>query len=389
MAELLNGPGTDGVDPIEKMDFFLYGTLCYTPLLMLVLGRELPADSLVPDTLPGHKIHWAKDQIFPLVQAADGAMALGLRVSGLTSEDFARLSFYEGGFHFDIRPVTLSSGATVQMFFPREGNWLPGDAWDLRAWSEAYGALTLAAAEEVMSYYGERDAAEVAGMFTMIRNRAWSRLLSADDAVPNLRSALSVNDLDIIDKTRVYVDFFALDEVNLRFTRFDGTFSRPVKRAIFIGAEVVMVLPYDAKRDRVLIVEQFRAGPYLRGAYHPWMLEPVAGIIDAGETPMVSAMRETLEETGIVLQGLEPVAKYYPSPGATNEFYHSFIGLADLPDAAAGVSGLESEAEDIRSHIMGFDAFMELLDGGEVETGPLLLCGYWLARNRDRLRAGA
>ncbi len=54
-------------------------------------------------------------------------------------------------------------------------------------------------------------------------------------------------------------------------------------------------------RDRVLLLEQMRAGPMLRGDANPWMLEPVAGMIDAGETPIRPALRECAEEAGLSL----------------------------------------------------------------------------------------
>ena len=58
-------------------------------------------------------------------------------------------------------------------------------------------------------------------------------------------------------------------------------------------------------------------------------------------------------------------------------------------DGAAGVAGLPTEAEDIRSHLVSFDRLMAMVETGEVNNGPLILLAYWLARNRARLRADA
>ncbi|MBC7142749.1 MAG: tellurium resistance protein, partial [Rhodobacteraceae bacterium] len=66
-----------------------------------------------------------------------------------------------------------------------------------------------------------------------------------------------------------------------------------------------------------------------------------------------------------------------------------YVGIADLPDAAAGLGGLPSEAEDIRAHVLPFARLMELVATGEVNTGPLIVLAYWLDRNRARLRAEA
>ena len=88
----------------------------------------------------------------------------------------------------------------------------------------------------------------------------------------------------------------------------------------------------------------------------------------------------------IPLGALLPVAGYYTSPGAKTEFLYSFVALADLPDGAAGVFGLEEEAENIRGHLVDFEALMALVASGEVNNGPLVLTALWLQRERARLR---
>jgi len=60
--------------------------------------------------------------------------------------------------------------------------------------------------------------------------------------------------------------------------------------------------------------------------------------------------------------------------------------LCDLPDGVAGVFGADAEAEDIRGHVLGFQAFMALVASGEIAVGPLLLTALWLERERPRLR---
>jgi len=159
-----------------------------------------------------------------------------------------------------------------------------------------------------------------------------------------------------------------------------------VLRAAFVSGDAVTVLPYDPKRDRVLVIEQFRVGPFARGDGQPWLLEAITGRIDPGETPEEAGRREAMEEAGLVLQALLPVAQYYSSPGAKSEFLHSFVALCDLPDDAAGVFGVRGEAEDIRGHLIGLDALMALVASGEVNVGPLVLTALWLQHESPRLR---
>jgi nudix-type nucleoside diphosphatase (YffH/AdpP family) len=185
-----------------------------------------------------------------------------------------------------------------------------------------------------------------------------------------------------------YAAYFAIEEHQLSFRRFDGSMSAVLDRAVFVSGDAAIVLPYDPVRDRVMVIEQFRAGPHVRGDANPWLIEAIAGRIDGGETPEEAARREAVEEAGLELQAIHAGPSYYPSPAAKAEYLYSFIGIADLPDAAAGLGGLEAEAEDIRSHVISFDHLMALVASGEVDNAPLLILAYWLQSKRAELRAG-
>lgn len=201
------------------------------------------------------------------------------------------------------------------------------------------------------------------------------------------RRAVVGGDVAIATRTEPYAAFFAVEEQDLQFRRFDGSMSAPIHRAAFVSGDAVTVLPYDPVRDRVLLIEQFRFGPHVRGDANPWQLEAIAGRIDAGETPEAAAIREAQEEAGLDLTRLIPVAGYYPSPGAFTEYLYSYLALVDLPDGIAGCFGLALESEDIRTHLVGFDDLMALVASGEIGNAPLILTALWLQRQRAALRS--
>ncbi len=203
----------------------------------------------------------------------------------------------------------------------------------------------------------------------------------------DVRRATRPGDVEVVRRRQPYARFFAVEEYDLSFRRFDGSMGEDVNRAVFISGDAVTVLPYDPVRDRVLLIEQFRVGPYARGDDQPWLLEAIAGRIDPGETPEQTARREAVEEAGLDLGELLAVGSYYPSPGAKAEYLYSYVALADLPDSAAGTFGLAEEAEDIRGHLIAFDRLMELVATGEIDNAPLLVSVLWLQRERERLRA--
>ncbi|MDQ1849293.1 NUDIX domain-containing protein [Gemmobacter fulvus] len=366
---------------------FFYGTLCHLPLLRAVLGREV---QVVAAQLPDHGVWWSAEGAWPVIRAQAGAVAQGILLRDAGPEDLDRLDFYEGAFGYDTRvlPVQTVGGLVpAQVYFPVDAA-KTGAPWHLPDWVADWGAVAVATAPDVMALRGQRDAAEVARRYRLMLVRGASRVRAATPAPVSLRHAARAEDVVIARQTQPYANFFAIEEYDLHYRRFDGTMSPRINRAVFLSGDAVTVLPYDPQRDRVLLIEQFRAGPHGRGDPQPWLLEAIAGRVDPEEAPEQAARREAVEEAGLVLGDLEKVGQYYPSPGAKSEYLYSYVALCDLPDGVEGVFGEASEAEDIRGHLVDFDRFMQLVTTGEVDNAPLLITALWLQRERARLRGG-
>lgn len=367
--------------------FFFYGTLCHAPLLAAVLGRDVASR---PARLPAHSVVQALEGPFPLLLPG-GEGAEGVVVSGLTEDDLDRLTFYEAGFAFDIRDmdVLIADGVLrASLFVPRPSAWTCGGRWSHADWAERWGALVTATARDVMALRGRVDPAVVVARYRMMLMRAGARLRAAGEAGPTtLRRQAEGGDVQVLASRQAYANYFAVEEYDLRHRRFDGAMSADINRAVFVTGDAAIVLPYDPVRDRVMVIEQFRVVPVGRGDPQPWMIEAIAGRVDGGETPQDAALREAREEAGIEIARLVEAVHAYPSPGTVAEYLYSYVGIADLPDGIAGTAGLLTEAEDIRSHLLSFDRLMALVDTGEVNSMPLILLAYWLARNRERLRA--
>ena len=187
-------------------------------------------------------------------------------------------------------------------------------------------------------------------------------------------------------KRKVYEGFFSVEEHDLSYQKFNKEQSAVVTRSALISSDAVIVLPYDPVNDRILLIEQFRTGPYVKGDDEPWVLEPIAGLIDEGETPESAGIREAQEEAHLKIQKLELVARSYPSPGISTEFFHQYIGIVELPESSNLIAGLSSENEDIRSHIFEYAQFSSMMQSGMIKVGPAILIGLWLAKNRKILK---
>ena len=362
---------------------FLFGTLRHTALLRAVLG-DISHLHMRPASLPGFVVSSAAEGPFPVIHSDPSAKAEGLCLEGLTASDLEKLDYYEGAFEYRLKPVELADGTRASTYFPPPAAWTPEGVWNFAQWVETWGDISVLSAREVMQYRGTKSPAEIAWMFPMIRARA----ASAVNARQSKHGDLTMDGrVEITETRRPYASYFAMDEYELRHTKFDGTLSKPVKRAVFRAPDAALVLPYDPRRDRVLLVEQIRYGPLARGDHALWQLEPVAGRLDAGETPQEAARREVVEEAGITLGDMHAVGEVYCSPGTSSEFFYLYLGIADLPDTRTRIGGLDVEDEDIRSHIISFDDLMDMCDRFALANAPILILAFWLARHRDRLRA--
>ncbi|MDV7144440.1 NUDIX domain-containing protein [Tropicimonas sp. TH_r6] len=366
---------------------FLYGTLCHDPLRACVIGAEAETR---PARLMDHAVHWAAGESFPLIVAQKGGSAEGLLLLDPSAEALARMDYFEGAFGYRLQDVEVRDGdrtVTACMYVPPKTGLAPGATWDLAGWAERWGPLSCLTAEEIISDMDRRSAADVARRFGPLRARAQARLNARQTAPTTLRRTARAEDVRLKRRSLDYSAFFSVEEYELTHERFAGGHGDEVSRTAFVSGDAITVLPYDPVRDRVLLVEQFRAGPYARGDSQPWLLEAIAGRIDGGESPEEAVLREAQEEAGISIWDLRLVGQYYPTPGAKTEYLFSYLASADLPDEAAGLGGLEGEGEDIRAHVISFDHAMELLESGEINVGPLIILLLYLARHRESLRS--
>lgn len=199
-----------------------------------------------------------------------------------------------------------------------------------------------------------------------------------DDAVPGKR------EVRILESRTGYQGFFRFEVVTLEHRRFDGRMSPPMTREILHIPSAAAVLPYDPVRDRVVLIEQFRAG-CLRHAEGAWLLEVPAGLVDPGETPEATARRELVEEAGVAARRLEPIATYVPSPGAVAERASVFIAEIDS-GRAGGVHGLPNEAEDIKSHVLDAATAFAWVEDGRIVAANAVVPLRWLQVHHAALR---
>lgn len=361
---------------------FLPSPFDRAPLLDLLVADR--AASTRAATLAGHAVVTEEHGVETGLVAGEGAVAGQL--ARLTAADADRVAFVFSAFGADPVSVAVETAegmetATAHVFAPEVA---PRGRLDPASEQEARLAEAL---EEMLGQYGLRPPAEMRGVLYGIGVRALGRSRGARrDVAPALGVTHGRADVVPLVVRRPYLRYFALEEHRLRHRRFDGAMSDVLERAVFTSGDAVVVLPYDPLRDRVLLIQQFRAGPWARRDPRPWCIETVAGRCDMTESTEETARREAREEAGLDLGRVEQIGTFYPSPAIMTEFITNFVGEADL-GGAAGTFGLADEHEDIRTLIVSRADAMAAMGRGEIATAPVMLALYWLEQNAARLRA--
>lgn len=138
----------------------------------------------------------------------------------------------------------------------------------------------------------------------------------------------------------------------------------------------VAVLSYRPSDKKFVWIEQFRIGPGTKEPNRPTTVEPVAGMIDGEEPPMLAARREAGEEAGVKILTIEPIFSFFMCPGVTNERMHLFFAtIDDTPIQKMG--GLVEENEFIQIHVWDAQETQAAIDAGRMNTAQSMLLWQW------------
>jgi ADP-ribose pyrophosphatase len=197
----------------------------------------------------------------------------------------------------------------------------------------------------------------------------------------------SIEDVEVLEKTRKYQGFFALDEYKIRHKLYRGGYSETLTREVFERGDAVAILPYDSATNSVVLIEQFRPGA-LRSEYGPWQLELIAGMFGVNEQPVEVAIREAKEEANLAISAnnVTKVMNYLSSSGGMSECIHLYCANVDSSNLS-GVYGLDEEGEDILVHVVALKQALSLLESGKITNAATIIALQWLQLNIDKLKS--
>ena len=186
----------------------------------------------------------------------------------------------------------------------------------------------------------------------------------------------------IYDRNRLLDKSFRVDEVKISYERFDGNMSIPVTRLSFERGDSVAAIVFNRDTQSIILCNQFRYPTYEKGP--GWITEAVAGILEGGENAEDAVRREVLEEIGYKIETVEPIAKFYVSPGGTSE--RILLYYAEVVDAGkvGPGGGKPEENEDISIQAFPVQELDNLIADSRIQDAKTLIGLLWLQRRISR-----
>lgn len=192
-----------------------------------------------------------------------------------------------------------------------------------------------------------------------------------------MTSARDQNAPEIVSRDLVYEGWYRLERLGVRMP--DGV---TVERHLLDNGSAAAVLPYDAERGCVLLVQQARAGVLDAGM--PPLLECIAGNL-SGDTPEECVRKEALEEAGLRLGVLEPIANIWPIPPVSTERVQLYLAPYRADDRIAAGGGLREEGEHIAVVEVDLAQLRQLALQGELTDAKTLIAAQALMLHHPRL----
>ncbi len=189
--------------------------------------------------------------------------------------------------------------------------------------------------------------------------------------------------VEILKDETLSKNWYHLRNITYRYTGSNGK-TEVLKREAYDRGNGAAILLFDRKRERVVLVRQFRVPAYVNG-HDGWLLEVPAGLLD-GDNPEEAIRREAAEETGYRVENVTHLFKSFMSPGSVTETLDFFVAEIDVTQRADEGGGLEEEHEDIEVLDVSLDEALAMIASGEIMDAKTVMLLQWAEIERLKRR---
>jgi nudix-type nucleoside diphosphatase (YffH/AdpP family) len=187
--------------------------------------------------------------------------------------------------------------------------------------------------------------------------------------------------------------FSVLRRAAIEYRRLNGEWQNLVRETYDHGNGAAILL-YDAARDCVLLVRQFRYPVYLNApSGYPGergrLVEVPAGMLDdhhcEGRTAEETIRAEAEEEAGVTVASPRHILDAFMSPGSVTERVAFFVAAYSTADRTGAGGGLIQEGEDISIMEPTLDEALAMIERGEIIDAKTIILLYWARLHRADL----
>ena len=130
---------------------------------------------------------------------------------------------------------------------------------------------------------------------------------------------------------------------------------------------VIPLTPDNNGEPSVVMVRQYRHGT------RQISLEVPGGLVNPRDTPMDTARKELLEETGYQAKEIPLIGTAHPQPAVFNNRHLTFLATHVQKKAALNLD----EGEDIEVVLVPLSEIPRLIREGEITNAMVILAFYW------------
>ncbi|MBC8342903.1 MAG: NUDIX hydrolase [Bacteroidetes bacterium] len=174
--------------------------------------------------------------------------------------------------------------------------------------------------------------------------------------------------IQLKSRKNLFAHFVGVDEFNFHLTEQKCD----VTRYVVSRPEAAAILLYNRDSNAFVFIRQFRTPVFTKGE-DGFIIEIPAGVLEPGEEPLTTIVRETLEETGYSISKPELLYTFYPSPGILNEKMHLYYAEVKNADKIEKGGGLETEKEFLEVIEIPVDQALQMVNNGRIIDAKTML----------------